>query len=268
MFNTNSPIINNMQQGMQFGTQPNYGCVPPNPIGNIVNIGNVGYYANTNTGYYSGNYNARYINPYIYRQQQEAMIAQQHEAVRNQSDMFKNISRTVHKALGNDVSDEFLNKKYDPVFEQQQRMDEDEYAYNTLMNMQMNGNEIIGNPYINQQIINTNAYCDQYKQNFPDSMSVSEFHARGYELILDAINDERRSQEKNLGQLYNRDEYNKLINMHSKSSKYFNSIMRINEMNSMNNGTIDDINVTLPNKLATQAMERKSAFMEAILNGR
>jgi hypothetical protein len=261
MFNTNSPIINNMNQG-----QPAYGCPPPNPIGNIVNIGNVGYYGNTNTGYYSGNYNNRF-NPYIYRQQQEAMIAQQREDTRNQADMFKGISRVVHKAIGDEVSEDYLNKKYDPVYEQQEKMDEDEYAYNTLMNMQMQGREIIGNPYAIQQIINSNAYCDEQKRRFPDDISVAEFHGRAYELVLDAYMDKKREEERNLGQLYNKNEYNKLINMHSKSSQYFNSIMKMNGNTNLNS-TIDDMTVSIPNHLASEATRRRAAFLASILEGK
>ena len=264
MYNTNSPIINNMQ-GMTFGGQA-YGGPPPNPMGNIVNIGNVGYYGSS-SGYYNGNYGARYIDPYSYRREQEAMIAQQHEAMRGQSDIFKSISKAVHKSSGNEVSEEYLNKVYDPQFEQQQKMDEDEYSYNQLTSMQLQGREFVGNPYAIQETLYRNAYVEQQKKRFPDDISVSEFHERGYELILDALNDKRYAEEKNLGNLYNKDEYNKLINMHSKSAKYFNSLMQIHEANGMG-GSIDDITVSMPNAMATEVQRRKSAFLASMLEGR
>lgn len=268
MYNLNSPIINNMQQqGMNTGMQPAYGCIPSSPIGNIVSIGNIGYNTNTgNSAYYGMGINNRY-NPY-YRQQQEMMIAQQRETMRCQSDIMKKISRSAHKALGEEVDDEFLNKRYDPQFEMQyQQRDPDEDIYNSLVNMQTTGREIPYNVYCYNMNVGANNYCEQMKQRFPDDISMAEYHDRAGELLIEAALEKQHQQEKNLTKLYNTNGYTEMIQRYKKQASYFNTLLGDKSRNINTNGeTIDDINVSLPNHLSTELMRRKSAFLNSIMN--
>ena len=140
MFNTQSPIINNIMSGGMGNT------IPPNSIGNV-NIGGMGYnqpqfnpYASVQqtgfipqqqyqqpqmngyennynqpqmNGYYNNIYNG-YYNPYMAQRQQELYEAQQKELQQQQTNIWKLVSKKVNHALGKEVDDKYLSM-YDPV---------------------------------------------------------------------------------------------------------------------------------------------------------
>lgn len=255
MFNANSPIINNMMGAPQGMYSPGY--IPPNPIGNIVNIGN-GY--NNMGGYYNNNYS--YYNPYLIAQQQQAMMAQQREEERRQSDIMKLISTKVNKAGGYEVTDEFLNQ-YNPVYEQPQN--EDLEITNRLANIFYNGS--CGDQRLIAGINARNALYDSHKQRFSDDMSMFEFFERGGELYREALEQKHLAAQRDVSRLYNSSQYNELIGMHKNSSNYYNSIFRGG--NQGKEITIDDLEVKLPDQLQSnnEYQRRKQEFINKLVGG-
>lgn len=247
MYNYNSPIINNMGIGYN-------NPIPPNPMGNIVSVGN--------SGYISGNYNNRYISPFQRRQQEEAMLAQQREQQRAQVDMFKKLSKGVNNALGNEISEERLNEIYNPQVQQVQQ-DPEEQIYHHLMGM--DDRCLNYNPRAAQLVNSCNAYHEQMEQRFPKDMTLQEFYEESYQLKLEMVLEEQKQQNKNLTKLYNRDAYSELMKMHGQSSKYFNSVLSGNA-NPVQNDNIDDLTVTISNSLRTEQQRRKEMFLQSIMN--
>lgn len=255
MFNYNSPAINNMQMG----GMNRMGSFPSNPIGNVngmVNVGMSGY----NGGYYNGNYNG-YVNPFYLRQQQEMQLLQQREIERQQSDMLKSISRKVNNALGIEQNEEHYNQ-YNPVYETQQQMSQEEQTYYRLMNIERTG--FAGNPLLIRYINNNNAYFDSVKQRIPDDISMYDFCEMSSEIGQEIIDEKLRNQQRNLGKLYNSNGYNELIKMHKNTSNFFNTM--ISNKNQSLAGTLDDMSIGLSSNLQNQISERKSRFMAAVMN--
>lgn len=250
MYNYSSPIINNMGIGYN-------NPIPPNPMGNIVSIGN--------SGYISGNYQGRYMSPFQRRQQQEALIAQQREQERMQSDMFKKLSKGVNRALGNDISDETLNEMYNPQYQQQVQQDPEEQIYHHLMGL--DDRCINFNPVAAQMVNNCNMYHEQMEQKFPKDMTLSEFYQESYQLKLEMVLEQQKQQNKNLTKLYDKNAYAELRKMHGQSSKYFNSILSGNT-NHMQSDNIDDLTVTISNDLKTEHQRRKELFMQSFMNNK
>lgn len=264
MFNTNSPIVNNMMLSGQGGVYPN-GYIPPNPISNMMPIGNNGYNNNVNGmgGYYNNNYN-NYYNPYLAAQQEQIRQAQLQEQQRAQSDIWKSISRSVNTAIGNDIQDwDSHLKQYDPQDVRQQQMDPEDAITQRLLNVHYNGVE--GNLANMRYIQANNSHYEQVKQQYPDDISMLEFSERFSDIYIDVLNDKEKESRKNLTQLYDRNGYNQLIRQQSTNNNYFGSTFQNNPQGN-NNVSIDDMEVRLPNHLQNEYQSRKQAFLDAILN--
>ena len=245
-FNYNSPILNNMGIGYN-------NPIPPNPIGNIVNVGN--------SGYLSGNYNGRFLSPSQRRQMEEARIAQERELERQQCDMFKKISRNVNKGLGIEVTEEQLSNRYSPIYEQQRQLDADEQSFYHLYDIDSRCLDF--NPYAARMVANCNAYHDHMEQQFPKDMTLTEFYEESYKLKLEEVLNEQKQKQRNLTSLYDRDGYNKIREMHKKISNQYNSAL------SNESDNIDDMTVTrfnLPERLRQSREERIARFRAQCLN--
>lgn len=249
MFNYNSPIVNNM------GAQ--YSNVPPNPMGNIVNIGN--------SGYLNGNYQGRFYDPFQARRQQEAQLAQQREYERQQTDMFKKLSKGVNNALGQEISDERLNELYNPQYAQPIQQDPDELAYHHLMNMNERTQGF--NPRLAQVVNNCNMYYEQMEQKFPKDMSLAEFYEESYQIKMEIMQEKQKEQNKDLTKLYDRNGYAELRKIHAHSSKMYNTIFG-NQQPTQSN-SIDDMTVSVGAGLLTeqekQKQIRKQQYLAEIL---
>lgn len=271
MFNQQSPIVNNMMMnGQNNGIYPN-GYIPPNPISNVVPIGNTGYNTMNNNmgnmnGYYNNNnvynnmYN-NYYNPYLAAQQEQMRQAQLMEQQRAQSDMFKSISRKVNKSLGREVDDEYL-KRYDPEDPRQVKQDEELIITNRLLNLHYNG--YYGNYEAQRFIEANNRHFEQIKQQYPDDMSMLEFSEKFADIYVEHLQDKEKESRKNLTQLYDRNGYNQLIQMHKNSNNYFSTVFQGGNPN--REVTIDDMEVKLPNHMQNEYQARRQAFLSAILN--
>lgn len=258
MFNQQSPIVNNMM-GQQ-GIYPN-GYIPPNPIGNVMSIGNIGYNTNQPTmgGYYNNIYN-NYYNPYLAQQQEQLRQAQLMEQQRAQSDLFKSISKNVNKALGVEVDDEYL-KRYDPEVEKAKNVDEELLITNKLMNLHYNG--YYGNYQAISYIEANNKHYEQVKQQYPDDMSMLDYSIKFADLYVEYLQDKEKQSRKNLTQLYDRNGYNQLIQMHKNPNNYFSSVFQGGNNN--RDVSIDDMEIKLPNHMNNEYQMRRQAFMQSIL---
>lgn len=258
MFNSNSPIVNNTMLGGNGGIYPTNGYIPPNPIGNIMNIGNMGY--NNMGGYYSNNYN--YYNPYLAAKQQEIEEARMREMQRQQCDVTKLIFSKASAASGIEVTEDQL-QRFDVQYVQQTNNEQNEY--NRLLNIHMQGNQ--NNTTITDKYVQShNNLYEQSRKDISDDMTLFEFfeYADENQLVNKAIQQNNSKQVNDLSKLYDTNGYNKLIKMHSGSSSYFNSMFN-KDYNP--NTSIDDMTIALPNHLANEHNERRKAFINSIING-
>ena len=259
MFNYDSPIINNTMGNEMPLNHLGY-PVAPNPIGNIMNIGSMGYNNNMG-GYYNGNYN-NFYNPYMVAKQQELAQARMAEEQRKQSDVLKMISRKANKSLGVEIDESDLNRLYDPP--QENPYVEKEEKYMRLVNLHYNATQ--GNPLYARQVEYNNMMYDKAKEYMPDDTSLFEFTEKISPVLENIVMTEYKSKQKaNISKLYNADEYKQLINMHSNANNYFASMY---DNNAPSNGeiSIDDMKVELPNHLAQTYAQKKAEFMQKIFN--
>ena len=257
MLNDYVPMNNNPN-----GMYNNYN-ISPNPMGNVMNVGSG--YNNTNNGYYNSNnmYN-NYFNPYLAIQQNQAREAQMKEQQRTESDMMKRISRAVNKASGSEISDDTLGEIYDYKEPEQYKVDPDsvEYMQSFVASLYITDNRYL--PQDIQFVNRFNQMYDQAKQMCPDDISMYDYNQKMSEQYVQMLIDNNREKQRDVSKLYNSNDYNKLLNMNSKSSSYFNSIFNGGNMN--NNVSVDDMEVTLPNHLANEYQSRRKQFLESILS--
>lgn len=273
-FNYSSPTVNNVMGGM-------YG-IPPNPIGSTLNVGGYGYnpYMAQQTMYqqpmpmnngmmggYYGGYNLN-MNPYLYQQQLAAQEAAYKEQLRQQSDIMKSLSTTVHKGLG-DI-DNYENfeahlEQYDPVM-----IDNDAYQ-----------EELHYNKLCNLQPIQPNyaylAHCakvrEENKRRFPDTMGLADYLDNAGELYLEALTEKAKARNRNGKLQYDTDQYKKILESHRSSNSYFNSLLTGGMSSSSIN--IDDMEIQLPSDpedktkiviTAPSHMQEYAARKQAFLN--
>lgn len=238
----------------------------PNPIGNMMNISGNGYNnQGQNGGYYNpyGNTNNNYYNPHLMYQQQRAMEAQRKEEERQQSDLWKKLSRNANKIhhLVDDIEEHV--KRYDPV-EINDDMQE-EMRYNKLASL--TSTQQTNYDQSGRIVSQVNTVIQQTKEVFSDDMDLVEYFEKAGELILEARIQDNRNKQRDVSKLYSGSGYKDLINYHSSgNNSYFNSVFRNNMGNK--NINIEDMEVTLPPNIGNEYHTRRSQFMDAILNKR
>ena len=245
MYNPNSIIMQNM--GQQLGVQP-IGYTPPVPIGNIASITGVAGY---NGGYYNGIYN-NYYNPYLAAKQEEARKAQEREQRKQQSSIMKSLSLCAHAVDGSDINDERLNELYDyhPIEE----IPKNDKEWLEMQRLAV-APEISFNGY-------SNAYNKVYQKNNkhvrPD-MNLEEFLQNGFDIMMDILERDSLEKQKDLSQLYDKDNYSRLINGNQYSNNLFKKEVSIDDMSVFPN---------LTQKAKEEYAARKAQFMAAIMNTR
>lgn len=249
-----------VQQSQYMYNQPQ-----PNPIGNVIGIGNNGY--NNMGGYYSNNYN-NFYNPYLAMQQQKIQEAQMREMQKQQSGIYKRISRSVNRALGNDIDEDYLNKRYDynTSYNNPNQLTEDQMEdikMNQLIDLYYNPQSYCN--YENLRFIEmSNRIHDRNKQQFPDDTSLYDFMENSYKLYGAILDEQLRHSQRNLSKLYNSKQYNELIQLHSNGTGYFNTVFNNGMMN--NNSNIDDMEIRMPSKMQDMYKQRRQAFLDSIRN--
>lgn len=245
-----------------------------NPIGNVLNMGQ-GYnqqqmYNNplgNMGGYYNGMYNTMY-NPYLIRQQMQRQQAIQQERQRQEVDTWKQMAQAANNYTGmysNEQMKERL-KMYDPQAIQENEEMKD--YMNTSRLMQINQNNQSGQmSYQHQQLHNQINFINnmvQQTQEQYDNMSLAEFMngAMG-DLLYDAKMQEYKRRQRQLGGMYNSNQYNQLINQSNVGTSYFNSI-HDNNKPFQSNIDISDMEISLPNSIQNEMDARKARFLNAL----
>lgn len=270
-FNYNSPTVGYVMGGM--------GNIPPNPIGNTLNVGGYGYNYNPANagymgGYYGGGYGGGYqpmMNPYLYQQQLTYQEAALREQERRQSDLMKTLSRVAHNAIGDmnqyENFDEHL-KQYDPIVTDSVAYSEEAH-YNKLATLQpMQPNYA----FINH----CNAVSAQYKAKCPDNMGLFDYLDRSGELRIERMLEQSTQLSRDGKLQYDTTQYRKLLEDHRSTSSYFNSL--ITQGMGPNKISIDDMEIELPQYPGDKAKavvncptylqpyaSRKNEFLQAIL---
>lgn len=256
--------------------QYNYNyTIPKSPIGNVagmpgstMGIGNNGY----NGGYYSNTY-SNYYNPYVASKQQEILRAQQMEYQRRETDIMKKMSKQANRYNGKEMSEEELNKIYDPQSCQQYNQGYTQEMYEAMQTHKLMMHAInqrlnkLPKPVNEQEQIHYTV-SSKYKEQFPDDMGVFEYLDNAWKIAQEAKDEELRREQRNLSKLYNRNQYNELLKMHSNTSNYFNSALT-NPMGTSHysNANIDDMEISLPEALKKSNL-RKQQFLDSIFKNK
>ena len=232
------------------GQPYNYGGVPPNPIGNILNL-NQGYMGS----YYNPNPFQGYYNPYLVQQQMKQQEMDYNILEMDLDDIIKNTFRVVYKAKGYSKEDiEERLKSYDTIEERA----ETPYvkSYNEFERFRRV-------EQYNQQFQNYEQPTVYRDDGIPDDISMYDFFQVAGKLLQDEYYEDLRRKNRNVGLLYDRNEYNKLLGSGNRNNNYFSSVFNNGNNNPVN---IDDMEITLPSQINDEYHQRKRAFLDAIIN--
>lgn len=258
----------------------NYTNVPYEYQPNIGNLGVTGGYGEINSGYYNYNNTGGYYNPYLAQKKREREIEEARQSQKYQSNIMKKLSRNSQNILGVYDENEFEEhaKQYDPVWSS---MTNEQYIeYTELENLarvhelskRQESGEIdnYNTMYQNQKIDRINMEIDKNKDKFGinDDMSMMEFFDVAGNILLEQKIEETRRGRRDMSELYNKDNYGKLIDLHSGKYNYFNSIGNGNNLGRLKHHNIDDMEVTLPSNMSEQYAKRKAEFINQLLNGK
>lgn len=261
--NYESPIIQSMG-GM--------GSIPPTPIGNIANIGGIGYMPGRmmNSAYYNNTFS--YNNPYLMLQRQRAMEAAKKEAERRQSDAMKSLSRIAHQAIGDMKSEEELEEHLKRNYDYESRNAEMEVMVQELRNYNKLANLKPVQPNYNY-LAYAQKVSKSYKDKYPDDMSLADFLDKAGELYRDALVEMHERDQKNGKLKYNSNSYKNIVDMHRSSSSYFNDILTgkksidIGDLEiQIPDGERPKMVLNMPSKMQEYA-DRKAKFIAACLSG-
>lgn len=208
---------------------------------------------------YYGNYVPGMIyNPYAIRAQQEAMKAARAEQCRQQSEVFKTLSKCCHANLGD--KDEFedfeqhLRDRWDYVPEEdlEKKLKENpeyEEIEKYVRLCAIGEKSVRPTPEYNYAFANFfNKKVEERQKEFPDNMSLAEFLDKAHILYIDAL---RRNYLRGMAdgkKQYDSSKYRNLIRQSNGGlSSYFNSILRGRTPNptSVNVG---DMTIDLPTR--------------------
>ena len=246
MLNPRSPIVNQLIGG-------GYQQYPPNvfPIG--YNGCNQGY-----TGYYGNQVNYNYYNP-IY--QQNMLRKQQEEAEKQrkqQIEFNKRMSRIAHAEDGSTLSEETLNKIYDPVSVQSPQQIADQYEQDRVASLvqsigQTASQEAAAFAY------RAKAAVDYHNKFIDPNCGLNEFLNSAGALYIDGLLRDEKHKNRDLSGTYDSKSYKQLLERNAPYAAKFSN-------------NIDDNVVELPphlqNRLRSTYEERRAQFMASIMNSK
>ena len=254
--------------------QPNYGYAY-NPALQMQQSGYMGYgyqnpqtsygyqptgmynpYQPSYTNYYGNQAGYNYYNPAlqqnIIQQQRKEEERRRREAIEYQ----KQLSRVAHAYFGEEMSDEELNRIYDPVDNRSQKEIAEAAEFERTAHIVQYGQYVGQEPTQNfTQLCNSNT---QYHNKFinPDAGLV-EFLEQAGNLYIDGLLREEKHKNRDLSGTYNHDGFKSVLNgQNPYAGKFSNNIE-------------DDV-VHLPesikNRLTSTYAERRAQFMQSILS--
>lgn len=235
--------------------------------------------------YYGNNVPGMIYNPYALKAQQEAIRAAKSEQFRQQSEVFKKLSRCCHASLGDkDKFEDFeqhLKDRWEYVPEEdiEKKLKEnpmyDEILHYTKL-CAISDKILQPVPEYNYAFADyLNKRVEERRKEFPDDMSLAEFLDKAHILYINALRNNYARSTVNGKKQYDSNKYKNLIRQSNGGlSSYFNSILKGKTPNptSLNLGdmTIDlptrpgdksKINVTCPFNEYDQALDK---FFQAI----
>lgn len=268
--NYNSPTVQNMMQ-QQMMYQQSYSQSPN--IGNM-NIGGAGYnnndfggnpflqYMNSpqynnmmNGGYYSGFYN---YDPQAIRRQMEEERKVEEQRIRNNIEIQKMKARLYNTYYGIETDEEWLEEYYNPATYSEINKDLQDYEEMRRLSDISNdpAHQLGNNTLTNSAIYNMAKISDHTREMHPVDQSFEDFMNTAGDLYREAlINENARELRKNIGNSYNKEAYNQLVNTHRNS---FASLRQ--------NVSVDDLSISLPSHLRgdKEYQERKNQFLNYI----
>jgi hypothetical protein len=225
---------------------------------------------NNNMGY-NGYYGQGFVNPYTMQQQQQQYELQQQQQYNSEynklRDIFKSLDQFYNGPLSPEEEKEFDNDfenkfGYKAFQEEQLRMQQQQQLINNMRNdypkypIPIPREQIEAMELINRNIERNKELGDI---SLGELMTGNKMEDKGLE-YTDEIMSTKLQKNSNLGAIYNRSQYNDLINMHSNnsSSGMYNALL--------NGPNVDDLTVSLPDHLKNEHAMRKAKFLEAIMN--
>ena len=247
MINPRSPIVNQLiGGGYQQGYPPNYCQVGYNGYN-----GQQGY-----TGYYGNQVNYNYYNP-IYQQN---LIAKQREEEEKQRKAYiaqnKAISRIAHAYSGTEITEEQLNKLYEPQVGKTQQQLADDYEFGRVASIVTNGQEVKYDANFAQKSNEIKKYHDSVVD--PNS-GLLEFFNNAGTLYVNALLRDELHRNRNLSGTYDSNSYKQLLGV--RQAPYAGVF----------SNNIDDNVITLPESIRQHAQEsyevRRAKFIASIMGG-
>lgn len=241
------------------GPGPTYFGVGPNNIGNNPYYNNIPGYM---PGYYNGNYDM--YNPYYYQQIQQKQYEEYCEQQKIQQCISNRLTEVAYNCKG--ISTEYISKDY--KYNDDQLRDIQIYNQNkakmaqigTCYRVAKNNKNYITCAKMRQMNIDRNVK-DHDDKLMSSKADLFEYMENGYKLTVDIAERRRIQREENLRQYYNQNSYKQLLSMHNNIVGYQNNYDNIQPI------TIDDMSVSLPSHLATNAeyKARRSEFMRKLM---
>lgn len=225
---------------------PNNNYIPPaNPIGNCNNMG----------GFYTNNYN--YYNPFLEQEKKRLEEIKKKEQAREQCDVLKILSTSVHTSFGEEIDREKIENLYNPIFNEPKK-DEFVNNYDSLCDLYYNGYQ--GNPYIDNMIEAKNRIYEYRQTLMPKDCDLYEFSQKSVNLIDEIEKDEQKRQHaEQMANLYNRKDFGKLVNATSRTNGYFDNVFDNNKGND-----IDDMEVHFPAYRSDEDLINRERFFNNI----
>ena len=245
------------------GPGPTYFGVGP------TNFGNNPYYQQANQGipgympgYYNGNYNM--YNPYVYQEMMRRQQEAYNREMKQQQEMIERLNRAsymyneqgtpeVIKDVYN-YTEEQLNemRKYDQEFIKNQRIGNN---YNAAKK-----DKSYLPPKKAAHFINMNNQKKNDDAIMPPDADLFYFMENGYKITYNIAEKEMKKAEQDLRQLYNRQSYQQLLNMHNNVVGYQQNYDNIQPI------SLDDMEVSLPSNLRVnnEYNARRAEFLQRI----
>jgi hypothetical protein len=189
------------------------------------------------------------------RQMEEERKAQE-AMVRNNIEVQKIKARIHNTYLGIETNEEFLETYYNPNTYSEIQKDIDDY--NEMVKLSAMSYDPANQIGVNQSVVNNYARISaEIRANHPVNQSFVDYMNTAGDLYREAIiNQNARELRKNIGNMYDRNAYSQLTNMHNQSS--FASLRQA--------VTVDDLSIGLPDHLrrSQSYQEKKNQFLSFI----
>ena len=208
------------------------------------------------TNYYGNQVGYNYYNPALQQQAMEQQRKAEEQQRRAQIEYMKQISRCAHAYIGEEMSDEELNRIYDPdkVIDQKQMAENVEFE--RTAHLVQYGQRVDNSQNFAQMCDNITRYHDKFID--PNADLITFLNQAGGLYVDKLIRDEKH-KNRNLTGTYNHDAFTDVLK--NSNNPYARQLL---------NSNMEDDVVHLPasiqNKVTATYAERRAKFMQSILS--